>query len=469
MKQILTIFSFFIIIVTNAQYLDYNDLGLLFSAENNQGTARTMAMKGSFGALGGDLSALAINPAGGAIFTNSTASFTLGYHQKEVLSDFYGNQFQNSQGDLNISQAGGLLVFDNNYENNSIQKVVIGINYSIVNDFKNNWMANGIASPTWVKDPVDDLINYSNVEIQEYKNYTTGKQSQLNFSIAAQYNDNLYIGASLNTHDTNFVEESTRQEIANDGNGNSVDAFESYWQEVQGSGFSMGIGFIFKATQNFRLGLSYNSPVWYELHEESNLFEEYENDLIGYYNLIYSNDPPPYENNINKVLVYDYKLRTPSKLTGSLAYVFDDKGLISADITRKNYKGTTISPESQFDFENENFDSFLSESYKLNLGAEWRLDEFSLRAGYSYEQSPFSNLSDTFDQENPSNFTLGVGDSSGYSMGIGYDFGNFKIDIAYDQTQQTDFYDIYQKFDFINSAEQEKRDDKVLATLTLKL
>lgn len=456
MKKALTFISFFIVIITNAQVLGYNDLGLLFSKENNQETARTMAMKGSFGALGGDLSALSINPAGGAVFTNSTASFTLGYNQKDILSEFYGNQFQNTQADLNISQAGGLLIFDNDYENDGIRKVAIGINYSIINDFKNNWMANGIASPTWVDDPVDEFISYSNVDLQEYKNYTNGKQSQLNFSIAAQYNDNLYIGASLSTYDTDFVEESTRQELANDGDGNSVDAFESFWQEVKGSGFSIGLGVIFKPTQNLRLGLSYNSPVWYEFQEESNLFREYDEDLIGYYNLIYSNDPLPYENNINKVLAYDYKLRTPGKITGSLAYVFGDKGLISADVTRKNYKGINLNPASQFGEENENFDSFLTDSYKINLGTEWRLDEISLRAGYSFEQSPFM---DALDSDN----------LVGYSLGVGYDFGNFKIDIAYDQSEHTDFYDFYPEFDSINGAALTKNNNKVLATLTLKL
>ena len=456
MKKILIILIFLSGFIANAQVLGYSDLGLLFSTEDNQGTARTMAMKGAFGALGGDLSATSINPASGAVFTNSIASFTLGYSQKDILSEFYGNQNQSSQADLNISQAGGLFIFDNDFQNKGIQKVAIGINYNIINDFKNSWMANGVASPTWEEDPIDSALNYSNVDLQEYKNFTSGKLTKLNFNIAAQYNDNLYIGASLTTYETNFIEESTRQELANDGNGNSIDAFESFWQEVQGSGFSMGIGFIIKASQNLRFGLSYNSPIWYELHEESNLFAEYNDDLVGYYNLIYSNDPLPYENNINKILGYDYKLRTPSKLTGSFAYVFDKKGLISVDITRKNYKGISLSPDAEFDIDNNNFDTLLTDAYKLNLGTEWRFDELSARAGYSYEQSPFI---DAFDSDK----------LVGYSVGIGYDFGNFTIDVAYDQSEKTDFYDFYPEFDFINGTELTRSNNKVLATLTINL
>ena len=51
-----------------SQSLGYQNLALLFSKENNSGTARFNAMSGAFGALGGDVSAIKINPAGAAIF-----------------------------------------------------------------------------------------------------------------------------------------------------------------------------------------------------------------------------------------------------------------------------------------------------------------------------------------------------------------------------------------------------------------
>lgn len=54
--------------ISNAQTLDYNDIGVLFSTENINGTARYNAMSGAFGALGGDLSSIETNPAGAAVF-----------------------------------------------------------------------------------------------------------------------------------------------------------------------------------------------------------------------------------------------------------------------------------------------------------------------------------------------------------------------------------------------------------------
>ena len=50
-----------------AQSQEVSD-ALLYSQENLNGTARFRAMSGAFGALGGDLSSINVNPAGSAVF-----------------------------------------------------------------------------------------------------------------------------------------------------------------------------------------------------------------------------------------------------------------------------------------------------------------------------------------------------------------------------------------------------------------
>jgi hypothetical protein len=64
MKKIFLIFS--LISITGFSQ-NINDV-MLFSGENIQGTARYNAMSGAFGALGGDMTAINANPAGGAVF-----------------------------------------------------------------------------------------------------------------------------------------------------------------------------------------------------------------------------------------------------------------------------------------------------------------------------------------------------------------------------------------------------------------
>ena len=73
MKKIITIAFLFAASVTSySQSLRYQDLGVLFSKNDDNGSARFTSMSGAFGALGGDVSALSINPAGIAVFQNSS-------------------------------------------------------------------------------------------------------------------------------------------------------------------------------------------------------------------------------------------------------------------------------------------------------------------------------------------------------------------------------------------------------------
>jgi hypothetical protein len=90
-----------------------NDV-MLFSGENIQGTARYNAMSGAFGALGGDMTAINANPAGGAVFNNSTFTGTLGVYGGRNDASYFGTKTNESYSNLNINQLGGVLVLKNN-------------------------------------------------------------------------------------------------------------------------------------------------------------------------------------------------------------------------------------------------------------------------------------------------------------------------------------------------------------------
>ena len=62
-----TIISILLITLCGAASAQHLDSGLLFSENDYQGTARTMAMGNAFTALGGDLGSIGINPAGSAV------------------------------------------------------------------------------------------------------------------------------------------------------------------------------------------------------------------------------------------------------------------------------------------------------------------------------------------------------------------------------------------------------------------
>ena len=95
-----------------SQSLGYQDLGLLFSNENSLGTARYNAMSGAFGALGGDLSAIRINPAGGAVYKFSEASASANSRNTSIENVYYGNSNTTKDNLFGLSQSGVVFVFN---------------------------------------------------------------------------------------------------------------------------------------------------------------------------------------------------------------------------------------------------------------------------------------------------------------------------------------------------------------------
>ncbi|MDP2088768.1 MAG: hemin receptor [Flavobacteriaceae bacterium] len=446
MKKLFLLFTLLFSVIIHSQSLGYNDLGILFSGDEYNGTARFNAMSGAFGALGGDLSAMTINPAGAAIFLNNEFSISLNNRNTSISSTFYNNGRLSENDYFNLSQMGGVAVFNNYNQNSNWKNLALGFNYSKTADFENNWIARGNSGyATYIFDQVNTNIRYLNVDEQVFGNFTEGSNDKYTFSIASQYNDNLYVGFSLNTYNLDFYQKAILEEYNNDGDGNTIDASLIQKLLTVGDGVSFGFGLISRPTDNIRFGFSYQSPVWYELAEEF-----VAEDL----KLTYSNTTQSYTS-YSGVNRFDYKVRTPSTLTGSFAYIFNKQGLISLDYIYKNYSGIRLSGDD-FSSENQNFKENLKGVTRLNIGTEWRLDRFSIRAGLHTEKSPFENASNNENIE-------------GYSLGAGYNFGGFKFDVSYSKSKQTKYYDFYPQYNQINAASLATENSKVTATLTFRL
>ena len=446
MKKLLLLLTLLFSTFIYSQSLGYNDLGILFSGDEYNGTARYNSMSGAFGALGGDLSAVAINPAGTAVFLKNEFNFSLSNRNTSISSQFYNNRELSENDYFDLPQMGGVVVFNNYNPKGNWKNLALGFNYSKSKDFENNWIARGNSNyATYIFDQENPNIEYLNVDEQVFGNFTDGTNDKFTFSIASQYSDDLYVGFSVHSYNLDFYQKAVLEEYNNDGAGNTIDA--SLIQELftVGDGVSFGFGFISKPTDNIRFGLSYQSPVWYDLAEE--FIEE---DL----ELKYSNTSQVYSSysGINR---FDYKLRTPSTVTGSFAYIFNKQGLISLDYVYKNYSGIHLSGDD-FSSENQDFKDNLKSVGRLNLGAEWRFDNLSLRAGLHQEKSPFEGASNDENIE-------------GFSLGAGYNFGAFKFDVSYSKTDQTKYYDFYPQYNQIDATTLATENAKVTATLTIRL
>lgn len=425
MKRIIPLVILLLCSLTfTAQSLSYVDQAVLFSSENTLGTGRYMGMSGAFGALGNDMSAVDVNPAGLAVYERGEFSTTLTYRDTNINSTFYGNTISNSDDYFRFAQIGGLNAWDS-YGNPNIDKFAFGFNYSVVNHYNNNYVVQGNSGiPEYPDDPdfnfddnPDNDINYVNVDNQRFYNYTSGINDKFNFSFATQYSKIFYFGASMAFHHIDFYQNIVYDESSNDGEGNTMDVSNVEYLSTYASGFNFGLGIIVKPVKNLRLGAAYQSPIWY------NLSERFEQRRTYYFNGEIDANPDYLLPNY-----YDYQLKTPSQFIGSLAYVFGPYGLISFDYIYKGYSNTKLQPSSNFIDENTDLSTGLRNTNSFKIGTEWKYKILSFRGGYRMIQTPYKNSGTDFD-------------TTGYSFGLGIRLAKrFALDFAYDNYSYQDTY-----------------------------
>lgn len=458
-----------------------------YSQGNLNGTARYRAMGGAFGALGGDLSSLNVNPAGSSVFNNNQITATLTNFNLKNNSNYYNTTTSATDNSFDLNQVGGVFVFKNQNRNSNWKKFSLAVNYENTTNFNNSVFTAGVnptksvdsyflsyanenpqqnqlgiplgtirnnnyadlnfadqqaylgyegyiinavplaSDPTNDKNP--DIRSYtSNVTpggnfYQENSINTNGYNGKLSFNAATSYQDKLYFGLNLNSHfldytrNTSFYESNNNPSNSSDYTVNRL-RFDNQLY-TYGTGFSFQLGAIAKVSNELRLGLAYESPTWYKLNDEfsqklavvsANNVGELPTDIVdpkitNYYEL--------------------YKLQTPGKLTGSLAYVFGKSGLISLDYSVKDYGSIKFTPENDTYYRslNSQMSNTLNNASELRIGAEYKIKQWSLRGGYRYEQSPYKNKTT-------------IGDLTGYSGGFGYNFGSTKLDLAYSYAQR---------------------------------
>lgn len=455
--------------MTSIQAQDIND-ALRFSQTDLNGTARFRGMSGAFGALGGDFSALNVNPAGSVIFSNNVAGFTLANYNTKNNSNYFGKNTSDSNNSFDINQAGAVFVFENGGQNRDWRKFALAVNYENARNLDNSLFsagtnpnnsvdkyflsyANGVALGTlnnyyfdelyyneqqaylgynsYIIDPSANIDTntsyYTNVATggnyyQENKIKSTGYNSKLSFNFSGQYTDKWFFGLNLNSHFLDYRQSSNFYESNNNpkyATGSTVDVIRfSNDLYTYGTGFSFQLGTIFKPAKEVRLGFSYESPTWYRLTDELN-----QRVVTSGYGLNSTQNNTQYNTNVvtdpNTTMIFQpYKLQSPGKWTGSFAYVFGKKGLISLDFDVKDYSKTQYKPKNDFPTTNKTMLNSLTTSTGMRLGGEYKIKKLSIRGGYRWEQSPYKDGKT-------------IGDLTGYSGGLGYNFGNTKLDLAY--------------------------------------
>ena len=394
----------------------------VYSGSNFGGTAKFNSMAGSMGALGGDLSAITVNPAGTGVFITGDVSATLAVQGNKNNSNLFGKSFESSYNNTNLGQVGGVVSFETN-SNSPWQFVNLAFNYSTKNleDYVQTPGNSSIKEAVQYDsggNTVNDFLVYNGHAYDR-----TGTASNLNVSLGGNYENKIYLGAGLNFK-TAELEQSDFFQLQLQNLGEYANYHKQYTPYRESSnGFSASVGIIGKINNNIRLGAAIESPTFWNL---TRTYTEYGFNSSD--NVVYG--------------IYDEtrKLTTPMKLTLSGAVVASKNFAINVDytlgVTKPKYKDPGAfpngdpSPEKQL---NDYFSSDYKNTSDLRIGAEYRIAGFRLRGGYGIEANPFDasslkSFNSTGNSGANSYSSLFLGKRQTLAGGLGYDFKSFYVD-----------------------------------------
>ncbi len=420
-----------------------------FSQSTNFGTARSTAMSGAFGALGGDLSTFSTNPAGIGVFRKSEVSITPSLSFSNTKS---GNRSA-SDNSFQIGDLGAVIAFYS--PDFDWRGFNFGINYSGMNNFNlktDQYIAN---SPTSFSQAIAQQANYdyaadftpgimetlasqSNVILMDeatgfyepviiganqWKNIKEdGYQGEYAFTFGTNYKDKLYLGLTIGLQSIYYKSKSVYAETPDQDNPYDLDYFD-YLQQLKttGVGTNVKFGVIYRPIPELRLGAAIHSPTYYSMTDRyySDMYALYLSpDAEGYYD--YLSDPYAYK--------YDYDMRTPWRALLSVATVLNQKAILSVDYEYIDYASAKLSNgDGHYDFydsadgpgTNDDIKRYLRSTHNIRIGAEYRYNSlFSLRGGYSCYASPYKHDKNLLKLQT-------------VSAGFGLNFGAFYCDAAY--------------------------------------
>lgn len=450
---------------------------LRYGQTSLQGSARFTAMGGAFGAVGGDLSAIAINPASSSVFSFSEIGFSVDFDTNNNQVNYFGENATLENTSLNFSQAGYVFVL-NNESVGDWTKLSIGLTYQRTHDFEDSFTLSGVNPQNGIH---NYFLNYAAgnslrdisildgetffdayLAIGETAGLGYGAQQAL-FGYEGFVINPIPFDGSTDSTDPNIVDYQSNTVIGNNGYRHRLNATTS----GKLNRYTINLSSVYQNKLHIGFNINTYNLNYKEIHDftESGYGEGTGVDQINFNNELFTTgtgtsfqlgmiykfsksyrfgltlDSPTYfrlTDRVRQNLVTErsqsagtirlspeietifpsYDLQTPASLKTSFAYVYKDRGLFSIDYTRKNLGQSRFSPEQDdyLRYLNEEIANEYQASRVLQVGIEYRLNpQINLRYGYLKENSSIQS----FDNSRKIR-----------TLGLGYNFGPSLLDLS---------------------------------------
>lgn len=476
------IFLFTSMISTAVVFAQNEMDALRYSNLNYFGTARFASMGGAFGALGADLSNASVNPAGIAAFRSTELSFTPSLFSQRTDATYNNSSLTDNKLNFNFGNIGLVTSFDKEKNGKGWMNTSFAIGYNRINNFNSRTYivgenatssfldalvnnANGttasnlnpfgelLAFQTYLIDTIPnssgrsyrDPIPSGSVITQSKSIETRGSMGETYLSYGGNFNNKIYIGGTIGINNLRYREESTYEELDSK---DSIFDFQKlrYTGDLttRGTGINFKFGMLLRPADWVRFGGAVHSPTYFSLQDN------YSNQMTAYYD-----NGDKLTSDLSEGS-FDYRITTPFRAIGSLAFILAKKGLISADYELVDYSSALLSANGgNFSDANNAIKSKYNSTNNIRLGAEMRFDPITVRAGYAVMGSPFKNAT-------------GVnGIRKNYSFGLGYRTDTYFIDLAYVFSQYQENYYLYDA-SLVNAVKTKSNATSVMVTMGIR-
>lgn len=304
-----------------------------------------------------------------------------------------------------------------------------------------------------------------------FRSRERGGIDEYDFNVSFNINDRFYLGVTFGAYDVSYDKYTFYDEDYGNGAGYFLESFN----RINGSGFDMKIGTIFRPIEAspLRIGLSVHTPIFYRLtyttgaYIQSDVYMGDDQSTTGWY-------VDTYEQLGNRDMEYDFRLQTPWVVNGSLGYTVGNSLALGAEYEFENYSNMKFKDVDNYDMDPETNEVkyTLKGVHTLRLGAEYKpISTFAFRVGYNYSSAAYKT--DAFKNI----FSNSVSTDTEYSndksrntftVGIGYRGSLFYADLAYKyDVYKSDFYPFYNNLEGVQMEATKLTNTRSQVLLTL--
>lgn len=485
MQKLLTIFILF---VATKSFAQIPEDAVRYSWFPQNGTARSLAIGGAMGSLGGDITATFVNPAGIGFFKTSEVAITPSFVLNNVKTNYRGTQLTENKNSFSLGTSGFVYAMPKLNHNNSNWTNAFSVAFTQNANFNNiihyrglnnlssyseqfveEFLAtkdsiNGVlrsnssvpytAAPalyTYLIDSVtfngaliikaapEYILDAKQALQQEITKTTKGGLYELGFSYAGNDGEKWLWGLALGIPIVNYESNTLVKE--SDTSSNTNNRFKSFTYNdnftSKGAGINAKFGLIYRPKEFVRIGLAVHTPSFMALSDsrQATLQTELENPISSF--------------NVSSDLFTNgergqakYIQATPWKFLLSGSYVFREvedvtkqRGFITADVEYVKHSGSKFSSDAEEPTQDDKayykqLNNVIKDIYKGNinvrLGGEVKFNTIMGRLGFGYYGNPYKDA-----PAKANKMTL--------SGGLGYRNKGFFVDLTYVHLITNDF------------------------------